>query len=468
MDKLPLIGMFYWVISVFRLNKSNFWFVLLGWIGCLTTSAQSPPFVKINGYIYEFNTQNGISAKGIWKDESGKKILFQADSKGFFEAELPCQKGQLNIEMSGYRTLTIPAHLTQSNTKVTFATSFHLLPNDKQNSNKPYQQSEQRHFTLKDTSLSQKAYKSFHFQLIDAISKETIRKAAVCFSYTQTKKTECVDTDKQTNKIKVVFNQKDIIAFQAKATGYQDYNGNLIIDNLNNQTDDYPLYLLREVTLLSVMVESKQAIKGCWLVAANGQKKALLNLSSNHYMAQLIPNQNYTLITETLSKQYAQQTITIQPGINVATVAFDNPTKLPESNPSKPPTELISPLPLVVPNKEYTVYFEQSDFQLLADSKALLQSVGQTLKQQPEKILYIEGHTDNVGNQALNQALSEYRAKAVSTFLFNLGIKDEQFILSGYGGTRPQVANDTEENRKKNRRVILRFADKNTNILTTK
>ena len=468
MDKLPLIGMFYWVISVFQSNKPNFWFVMLGWIGCSLASAQSPHFVKIKGYIYEFNTPKGIAAKGVWKDESGKKILFQADSKGFFEAELPCQKGQLNIEFPGYRTLTIPAHLTQPNDNMTFATSFHLLPNDKQNLNKPYQQSEQRHFTLKDTSLNQKAHKSFHFQLIDAISKETIRKATVCFSYTQIKKTECVDTDNQTNKAKVIFNQKDIVAFQAKATGYQDYNGNLIIDNLNNQTDDYPLYLLREVTLLSVTVESKQAIKGCWLVATNGQKRAMLNLSPNHFMAQLIPNQNYTLIAETLSKQSHQQTIKIQPGINVATVGFDNPTKIPESNLPKPPTELISPLPLVASNEEYTVYFEQSDFQLMAESKTLLQSIGQTLKQQPEKILYIEGHTDNVGNQALNQALSEYRAKAVSTFLFNLGIKDEQLILIGYGGTRPQVANDTEENRKKNRRVSLRFVDKNTNILTTK
>lgn len=465
MDKLPLIGMFYWVISVFQSNKPNFWFVMLGWIGCSLASAQSPHFVKIKGYIYEFNTPKGIAAKGVWKDESGKKILFQADSKGFFEAELPCQKGQLNIEFPGYRTLTIPAHLTQPNDNMTFATSFHLLPNDKQNLNKPYQQSEQRHFTLKDTSLNQKAHKSFHFQLIDAISKETIRKATVCFSYTQIKKTECVDTDNQTNKAKVVFNQKDIVAFQAKATGYQDYNGNLIIDNLNNQTDDYPLYLLREVTLLSVIVESKQAIKGCWLVAANGQKKALLNLSPNRYMAQLTPNQNYTLVAETISKQYTQQTITIQPGINVATIAFDPPQKSLVTNPPKPPTE---PLPLTPTNEEFTVYFEQSDFQLTADSKILLQSVGQTLKQQPEKILYIEGHTDNVGNQALNQALSEYRAKAVSSFLFNLGIKDEQFILIGYGGTRPQVANDTEENRKKNRRVSLRFVDKNTNILTTK
>lgn len=66
----------------------------------------------------------------------------------------------------------------------------------------------------------------------------------------------------------------------------------------------------------------------------------------------------------------------------------------------------------------------------------------------------VEGHTDDVGDAASNQALSEARARAVSDYLAKqLGIGADRITIMGHGETRPVAPNDSEANRAKNRRV---------------
>jgi outer membrane protein OmpA-like peptidoglycan-associated protein len=72
----------------------------------------------------------------------------------------------------------------------------------------------------------------------------------------------------------------------------------------------------------------------------------------------------------------------------------------------------------------------------------------------------VEGHTDNTGNERSNQQLSMERAKSVVLFLAQQGIDQSRLSAMGYGSARPIAANDTEENRQKNRRVDLVVSDK--------
>lgn len=65
----------------------------------------------------------------------------------------------------------------------------------------------------------------------------------------------------------------------------------------------------------------------------------------------------------------------------------------------------------------------------------------------------IEGHTDNVGDPASNQALSEKRAAAVVAYLVELGVAADRLTSIGYGDTRPVVDNGTPEGRAQNRRI---------------
>jgi outer membrane protein OmpA-like peptidoglycan-associated protein len=68
----------------------------------------------------------------------------------------------------------------------------------------------------------------------------------------------------------------------------------------------------------------------------------------------------------------------------------------------------------------------------------------------------IEGHTDNVGNDAYNLDLSRRRALAVADYMVKtFGLEREQFEVQGLGKKKPVASNDTDEGRQQNRRVVI-------------
>jgi len=73
----------------------------------------------------------------------------------------------------------------------------------------------------------------------------------------------------------------------------------------------------------------------------------------------------------------------------------------------------------------------------------------------------VEGHTDNIPIRSAtfpsNWELSAARASAVIRYLTSQGIPGDKFRAIGFGDTAPKVANDTRENRAKNRRVDITF-----------
>jgi outer membrane protein OmpA-like peptidoglycan-associated protein len=92
---------------------------------------------------------------------------------------------------------------------------------------------------------------------------------------------------------------------------------------------------------------------------------------------------------------------------------------------------------------------------LLPESSAELDQLVAALKKNPHWTIEIVGYTDNVGDSRLNLALSENRAKVVSSYLTRRGIADERVTSKGYGSTRPIADNTIERERSKNRRVEI-------------
>ncbi len=87
-------------------------------------------------------------------------------------------------------------------------------------------------------------------------------------------------------------------------------------------------------------------------------------------------------------------------------------------------------------------------------SEPLLDQIGQALDANTQITkLRIEGHTDNVGDDALNQKLSQQRAEAVKTALVKRGVAAGRLDTNGIGEARPIAPNDTAGGRQKNRRV---------------
>lgn len=77
------------------------------------------------------------------------------------------------------------------------------------------------------------------------------------------------------------------------------------------------------------------------------------------------------------------------------------------------------------------------------------------LEQHQNRNLLIEGHTDNVGSDEYNRALSEKRAQAVQDHLVARGVSPERIAIKGYGKQYPEAPNDTPSGRQQNRRVEI-------------
>ena len=98
-----------------------------------------------------------------------------------------------------------------------------------------------------------------------------------------------------------------------------------------------------------------------------------------------------------------------------------------------------------------TFAFNKSE--ITPESDKVLMGALKTLQIHTDIIVEISGHTDNVGSNAYNQKLSQRRADAVKAWLVAKGIPSERITAVGYGEEHPRVSNDTEDNRRLNRRI---------------
>ncbi len=105
------------------------------------------------------------------------------------------------------------------------------------------------------------------------------------------------------------------------------------------------------------------------------------------------------------------------------------------------------------------VTFETGSAKLSPLSRYELDRVVATLKEYPHMKIEIAGHTDNTGDADANLALSQQRAEVVRNYLIDQGIESARLTAKGYGSSRPQASNETEEGRQENRRTEFKILD---------
>jgi outer membrane protein OmpA-like peptidoglycan-associated protein len=102
------------------------------------------------------------------------------------------------------------------------------------------------------------------------------------------------------------------------------------------------------------------------------------------------------------------------------------------------------------------ILFDTGSDRIRPESTPTLADIGQMLQQHADLKLRIEGHTDDVGDDAANLALSEKRAAAVKTYLVaKFSLDGARLETQGFGETKPAAPNATPEARQTNRRVEL-------------
>ncbi|RMG65194.1 MAG: OmpA family protein [Bacteroidetes bacterium] len=103
--------------------------------------------------------------------------------------------------------------------------------------------------------------------------------------------------------------------------------------------------------------------------------------------------------------------------------------------------------------------FRSNSAKLKSSVKPKLDYIVRFLETYPMFKLEVEGHTDAVGREESNLRLSQERADAIADYLTRKGnFAEGRITAKGYGETRPLVPNDTEENRRQNRRVEFKLA----------
>jgi outer membrane protein OmpA-like peptidoglycan-associated protein len=101
------------------------------------------------------------------------------------------------------------------------------------------------------------------------------------------------------------------------------------------------------------------------------------------------------------------------------------------------------------------ILFDTGKTSLKPGAKSTLTKIAKQLQTDPSLKIAVEGHTDNVGKAAKNQALSEKRANAVRDYLVSAGIASDHITATGRGAEAPIATNKTVAGRQQNRRVEL-------------
>ena len=152
--------------------------------------------------------------------------------------------------------------------------------------------------------------------------------------------------------------------------------------------------------------------------------------------------------------------------------------------PAPPPPPLQSPPPVAAVYKGPSLAIEQSprgvqiflpstvlfdpgkaEFKQ-ADAAPYLDRLAKLLIEKTKNKVAVEGHTDNAGNAAGNQKLSEQRADVIRTALTQRGVPADRLSAVGYSFNRPMASNATDAGKAMNRRVELIILDEKVANIT--
>lgn len=104
---------------------------------------------------------------------------------------------------------------------------------------------------------------------------------------------------------------------------------------------------------------------------------------------------------------------------------------------------------------EHIIYFDFDVSNVSDEYASVLDAHATFLAANTSVKVVIEGHADERGTPEYNIALGERRAKAVMTYLENMGVMAEQLSVVSYGEEKPMVKDRSEDAFAKNRRAVI-------------
>ena len=313
-----------------------------------------------------------------------------------------------------------------------------LIKEDFQAEDKAYQQSTTKDYNIDNIADNVDAKSFQSFSVVDAYTNERLAADIELFP-TRTKAKVFRQTDAKNPEIEIAFDKKDIVAFEVSAKGYQKYFGNLIIENLDMKKHKNVIRLIRELSMLNISFLESAIDQASISVVDESNQKISLTMIDKVLLANLNPSRKYKIL---VGDKVIAPEIEAKTGINQYILATS------ESGTNKQEYADFE--------KKFLIYFEQSSYELVEDSKRKIDSTVNLLRDNSALKVEIIGHTDNIGDTYQNQYLSEFRASKISNLLFNQGIDKSRMKIGGKGSKQPLSNNATEAERKRNRRVEIK------------
>ncbi len=109
--------------------------------------------------------------------------------------------------------------------------------------------------------------------------------------------------------------------------------------------------------------------------------------------------------------------------------------------------------------RERVVYFDFDEYSVAGQYQGMLEANADFLKENGNREVVIEGHTDERGSREYNIALGEKRANAVRDVLLSYGVSSSQIDTVSYGEERPAVDGSGESAWAKNRRAVIEYGE---------
>lgn len=190
------------------------------------------------------------------------------------------------------------------------------------------------------------------------------------------------------------------------------------------------------------------------------------NLQDNLYLYGLLPGSanvfaaTYTVFGDIVKQQYPKLVPSYPPVGDVLNVSYVKAVAERYKEPAGKadlPTFTGGQVKQVVSKRSWSINFETGQASFTADAVRQLEQLRDGLLVADELAIEIHGHTDNTGDQSVNQSLSERRARAVQSWLMKQSSSSfpaERFSsVQGHGSSTPVAGNSTDAGRAKNRRV---------------
>jgi outer membrane protein OmpA-like peptidoglycan-associated protein len=406
---------------------------------------------QLTGTVVDVATRQPVAASSLFLiTAKGRVAVGQSGATGAFTVPVSCEATALIVSKKGYKeqflALTNPAPPSSEDVP-TYVVTVPLVPDKRQASVRPMRTEELTQLAI--TTMTDKRQRTLFF-LTDIYTNLPLQ-ARTCFYYTKADWTNCLDPD-VIGRFEMAYAEPDLLTVGIKSPGYYDYADSLVIYGDNRRSrQDYRL--MRDLVIASVQIKggTRGEVFRCELRPENGVG-VLMSATNNGWTStfEVMPQAYRLVVTDERRQIRHQGMVSLSNGLNIL------PVNLPAPNPSQPAPVAQVAIPNLEPTKYIPpIYFLQSSYQLIPESEAVLRQMAKYLIANPQYKLKAIGHTDNVGDEKKNLALSEYRGMVTINFLRQLGVPETRMSSSGKGSKEPLVPNDTEEHRIQNRRVGL-------------